>query len=104
MKANEAYEKLLEVLDYSDIPTDRVGKMRKDASMALKTLIVEEEERDKDEVLKLLSYNSSFPTLSDKVEMRESAEQGRFLVARQTIDPGEVVSNAGILARRPAAA
>ena len=98
MKAKEAYEKLLGVLDYSDIPTDRVGKMRKDASMALKTLIVEEEERDKDEVLKLLSRNSSFPTLSEKVEMRESTGQGRFLVARQTIDPGEVVSREEALA------
>ena len=98
-KAKEAYERLLEVLDYSDIPTEKVGKMRKDATVALKTLIVEEEEeRDKDEVLELLSHNSDFPTLSDKVEVKESLGQGRFLVARETIEPGEVVSREEALA------
>ena len=98
-KAKEAYESLLEVLDYSDIPTEKVGKMRKDATMALKTLLVDnEEETDKDEVLKLLSHNSNFPTLSDKVEVKESTEQGRFLVARETIEPGEVVSREEALA------
>ena len=98
-KAKEAYERLLEVLDYSDIPTEKVGKMRKDATVALKTLIVEEEEEtDKDEVLELLSHNSDFPTLSDKVEVKESLGQGRFLVARETIEPGEVVSREEALA------
>jgi len=97
--AKEAYERLLEVLDYSDIPTDKVGKMRKDATMALKTLIVEEEEEtDKDEVLPLLSQNSDFPTLSHNVEVKESLGQGRFLVARETIEPGEVVSREEALA------
>ena len=96
-KAKEAYESLLEVLDYSDIPTERVGKMRKDATMALKTLIVEQE-TEKVEVLKLPSQNSNFPTLSDKVEVKESIGQGRFLVARETIEPGEVVSREEALA------
>merc|ERR1712004_839188 len=79
------------VLDFSDIPTERLGKMRKDANLALTTLIVDEDEAPKEEVLKLPSHNSNFPSLSAKVEVKESASQGRYLVARDIIEPGEVV-------------
>ena len=97
-KAKEAYERLLDVLDFSDIPTERLGKMRKDANLALTTLIVDEDEAPKEEVLKLPSHNSNFPSLSAKVEVKESASQGRYLVARDIIEPGEVVSREEALA------
>lgn len=96
-EAREAYTRLMDVLDFSDIPTDRLTKMRKEARLAMETLELDNEKQD-EEKLPLASPHPSMPTLSSKVEVREEEGRGRYLVARDTLDPGEVISKEEALA------
>jgi len=95
MKATNAYEKLIEALDYSDIPNEKIKKMKNDASFALKSLdsSVTKKEHCWMADLKLINNHNEIKTLSSSIEIRQTAEKGRYAVAREKIEVGEIVSN-----------
>ena len=97
-KAREAYNSLLVSFDHSDIPSEKIGKMQREAKLALETLGLDTAEVQVQDVLPLPGSHIEVPSLSDKVELRRGEVKGRHLVAKEVVEPGEVVSREEALA------
>ena len=91
--AKHSYEQLIKVLDFSDIPNEKLTKMKMDAKHARDSL--EEQNSVKQQVigsLDLADRNENISALSGSVDIRQTAEKGRFAIAKRQIDVGEVVA------------
>jgi len=91
--AKHSYEQLIKVLDFSDIPNEKLTKMKMDAKHARGSL--EEQNSVKQQVigsLDLADRNENISALSGSVDIRQTEEKGRFAIAKRQIDVGEVVA------------
>ena len=92
-KAISAYEKLVNSFDDSDIPIDKLKKMKNDARFSLNSfkqgLSTKHCPTDQ---LSLSSKHEDNSNFSSKLAIRKTERKGRFAVAGEKIEAGEVVS------------
>ena len=92
-KAKSAYENLLNVFDYSDIPNDKLRKMKNDARFALESLEPSQPLKQPSiNQLSLSCEHDEIKTFSSKITIRKTDTKGRFAVAGDKIAVGDVVS------------
>ena len=92
-KARSAYENLLTAFDFSDIPNDKLKKMKNDARFALESLdTISSSKQPSINQLTLSSVHEDIKTFSSNIKIRKTETKGRFAVAGEKIGVGEVVS------------
>jgi len=97
-KARTAYENLLAAFDYSDVPNDKLKKMKNDARFALESLdTISATKQPPINQLYLSSVHDDIKTFSSKLKIRKTETKGRFAVAGEKIGVGEVVSKEAAL-------
>ena len=91
-KARTNYRLLFKALDDSDLPGDKIKKMKNDCCQAVKKLGAS------NIYIRAQETSSSSDTMdkslfSDKIEIQETESRGRFSVAKDHIQAGELIIN-----------
>merc|ERR1711892_1012203 len=92
-KAKSAYENLLDAFGFSDIPNDKLKKMKKDARFALDSLetTIPSKQLSSNQ-LNISTKHEDIQTFSSSLAIKKTVEKGRFAVAKDRIEVGHIVS------------
>ena len=91
-KAIIAYEKLIEVLDVSDLSKDKVENMKNEIRFSLKSMKCEKATEHDFRKLSLKNEHPEISTFSKSIAIKETNEKGRHIVAKDKIEVGNIIS------------